>query len=141
MSRPEKGLVVDANILVRAALGPRVRAVLRQFHRTTSFWVPEVCRIDARRKIPEICGKRKLDQNEAIAAFDYVETTVEFVTPQTYAAWEQAARKRILRDPDDWPIVATALSLELPIWTEDRDFFGCGVATWITNMVEIYLRL
>ena len=39
----------------------------------------------------------------------------------------------------DWPILATALALDLPIWTEDRDFFGCGVATWITRTVQIYL--
>jgi hypothetical protein len=27
----------------------------------------------------------------------------------------------------------------LPIWTEDTDFFGCGVATWTTDRVELYL--
>lgn len=44
------------------------------------------------------------------------------------------------RDPDDWPIVAAALALDCPIWTEDRDFFGAGVATWTSELVEIYLR-
>jgi hypothetical protein len=29
--------------------------------------------------------------------------------------------------------------LGCPIWTEDTDFFGCGVATWTTDRVEIYL--
>ena len=43
------------------------------------------------------------------------------------------------RDPDDWPILATALALECPIWTEDNDFFGAGVPTWTTDRVEIYL--
>jgi hypothetical protein len=28
----------------------------------------------------------------------------------------------------------------LPFWTEDRDFFGTGVATWTSDRVEIYLR-
>lgn len=27
------------------------------------------------------------------------------------------------RDPDDWPILACALALNCPIWTEDRDFY------------------
>jgi predicted nucleic acid-binding protein len=45
-----------------------------------------------------------------------------------------------LRDPDDWPIVAVALLLDFPIWTEDQDFFGTGVATWTTDRVELYLR-
>lgn len=44
------------------------------------------------------------------------------------------------RDPDDWPIVAAALTLDCPIWTEDKDFFGAGVATWTSDLVEIYLR-
>lgn len=44
------------------------------------------------------------------------------------------------RDPDDWPSVAAALALACPIWTEDRDFFGSGVATWTSDLVEIYLR-
>ncbi|MSV27230.1 MAG: hypothetical protein EXQ52_00555 [Bryobacterales bacterium] len=42
-------------------------------------------------------------------------------------------RQRLaLRDESDWPILAAALALRCPIWTEDTDFFGCGVATWTT---------
>src|SRR5208282_1530756 len=44
-------------------------------------------------------------------------------------------------DPDDWPIVAVAMLLDLPIWTEDQDFFGSGIATWTTDRVELYLTL
>jgi predicted nucleic acid-binding protein len=42
------------------------------------------------------------------------------------------------RDPDDWPVLACALLTGSPIWTEDRDFFGAGVATWTTALVELY---
>jgi predicted nucleic acid-binding protein len=42
------------------------------------------------------------------------------------------------RDPDDWPVLACALLLNCPIWTDDRDFFGTGVATWTTALVELY---
>lgn len=45
-----------------------------------------------------------------------------------------------LRDPMDWPVVAAALALDCPIWTEDKDFFGTGVATWTTDCIEIYLH-
>jgi predicted nucleic acid-binding protein len=44
------------------------------------------------------------------------------------------------RDIEDWPIMATAMLLDCPIWTEDQDFFGSGVATWTTTNVELYLR-
>ena len=36
-------------------------------------------------------------------------------------------------------MIATALALECPIWTEDADFFGAGVATWTTDRVELFL--
>ena len=35
-------------------------------------------------------------------------------------------------------MLACALLLNCPIWTEDRDFFGTGVATWTTALVELY---
>lgn len=43
------------------------------------------------------------------------------------------------KDIDDWPIAALALMLDCPIWTEDKDFFGSGIATWQTESVELYL--
>jgi hypothetical protein len=32
------------------------------------------------------------------------------------------------------------LLFDCPLWTEDRDFFGCGVPLWTTDRVEIYLK-
>jgi len=29
--------------------------------------------------------------------------------------------------------------LQSPIWTEDQDFFGTGIATWTTDRVHLYL--
>ncbi|MEJ8820440.1 PIN domain-containing protein [Variovorax humicola] len=26
-----------------------------------------------------------------------------------------------------------------PVWTEDADFFGTGIATWTTDRVALYL--
>lgn len=43
-------------------------------------------------------------------------------------------------DEEDWPIVATALLLKCPVWTEDRDFFGSGIPTWTTETIDLYLR-
>ncbi len=132
------GLVLDANILVSAALGNRVRTIITRFRGDAIFIAPEVCRNDVQRRVPEICRKHDLDQTAAFQFLDDVEKVVRFIGQATYAERENDAHARIqARDPDDWPVVATALSLDLPIWTEDRDFFGCGVATWITNTVEI----
>ena len=66
---------------------------------------------------------------------------VEPVDRSLYEDYENLAQERVVtRDPDDWPIVAVALLLDFPIWTEDQDFFGSGVATWTTDRVELYLR-
>jgi hypothetical protein len=37
------------------------------------------------------------------------------------------------------PVLACALVANYPIWTEDRDFFATGVATWTTALVELCL--
>jgi predicted nucleic acid-binding protein len=72
--------------------------------------------------------------------FDEIAKMVEVVDRVLYAEYEPAVRQRIAaRDLDDWPILATALLLDCPLWTEDQDFFGTGVATWTTNNVGIYL--
>jgi len=90
---------VDANILIRAVLGRRVREVLEAHAESVSFFIPEV------------------------------------------AYCEAEARERLeMRDQDDWPILAAALAIGCPIWTEDSDFFGCGVATWTSNRVQVFLR-
>ena len=58
-----------------------------------------------------------------------------------YADFEETAKERTAgRDEDDWPVAAVALALDSPIWTEDRDFFGAGIATWTTDRVELYLK-
>jgi predicted nucleic acid-binding protein len=50
-----------------------------------------------------------------------------------------AAVKFFAPDADDWPVLACAMTIGCPIWTEDADFFGTGVATWTTDRIELYL--
>ncbi|NJK29225.1 MAG: hypothetical protein HC851_05835 [Acaryochloris sp. RU_4_1] len=40
---------------------------------------------------------------------------------------------------NDWPIVAVALLLDCPIWTEGANFFSAGIATWTNDLVHLYL--
>jgi len=32
------------------------------------------------------------------------------------------------------------VALACPVWTEDADFFGTGIAVWTTRHVEIFLE-
>ncbi len=72
---------------------------------------------------------------------DAFEAVVLAVAQDTYEVARLDAEARLAgRDLDDWPILATAMALDCPIWTEDQDFFGTGVPTWTTDRVELYLN-
>lgn len=66
-------------------------------------------------------------------------TGIEIIENAFLAELEDEAKRIAARDPDDWPVLALALAINAPVWTEDPDFFGAGVATWTTRNVEIYL--
>lgn len=113
-------LVLDANILIRAVLGSRVLSLLRH--------------------LPRILERRNVPLAPAFEVLKLVTALVQTIEIEAYSRFESVARERIgPRDEDDWPILASALALDCPIWTEDTDFFGCGVATWTTDRVELYL--
>jgi predicted nucleic acid-binding protein len=133
-------LVLDANILVRAVLGSRVLFVLRKYAHQVDFVAPDTVFEEARTELPAILQRRKVPASPAMEILDHVAALVQSVDAETYSSFESVARERIAsRDEDDWPVLASALALGCPIWTEDTDFFGCGVATWTTDRVELYL--
>jgi len=134
-------LVLDANILLRAVFGVRVRGILESYEDVAAFYSPDVCFEDARQYIPAIAERRGVDAAVGLALLEEIGRIVETVDRSLYEDFEERARGRIAsRDPDDWPVVATALMLAAPVWTEDQDFFGSGVATWTSDRVELYLR-
>jgi predicted nucleic acid-binding protein len=138
-----RGLVLDANILVRAVLGQRVKDIIATHTVHAEFFAPEVAYDDARRHLPEILtkGGRADAVGDSLAFLGQLRESVLAVPEEVYLEHKAVALVRIeQRDPDDWPILATALALECPIWTEDNDFFGAGVPTWTTDRVEIYLN-
>jgi predicted nucleic acid-binding protein len=135
-------IVLDANILIRAILGRRVRELIGTYaRRGIRFFTPDVAFEDARKYLPHFSKKREKPQADLDAALEYLRSLVEPVTRELYGVFETDARQRLRgRDEDDWPVLASALGLECPIWTEDSNFFGTGVAVWTTNRVEIFLK-
>jgi predicted nucleic acid-binding protein len=136
-------LVLDANILVRAVLGKRVKDVVNTYAVDAEFFVPSVAYDDAERHLPAVLAKfgRAAEIEEALIYLSRLRETVVPVPEEIYLGHKAEALARIeQRDPDDWPILATALVFECPIWTEDNDFFGTGIPTWTTDRVELYLK-
>lgn len=139
--REEKRLVLDANILVRAVFGIRVRSLLETFEDSVSFYTPDVCVNDAHKYVSAISVSRQIDPSAGLLVLDHLVRIVGIVNRSVYENYARQAEERMrARDIADWPIAATALLLDCAIWTEDRDFFGSGFATWTTNNIGLYLR-
>ena len=138
---PRKALVVDANILVRALLGRRVREVIEQHCSSVALFIPAAAYDEAEGHLAVLVAKRGGDPQKALALLRALKGLMQTVGPGVYGGFEAEARERIgPRDPQDWPILASALALHCPIWTEDTDFFGCGVATWTSARITLFLR-
>jgi predicted nucleic acid-binding protein len=137
-----RSLVLDANILIRAVLGKKVTGLLTTYSTAMSMVAPLYAYAEAERNLPTILAKRGAEVGpNVLTALDDLRSLVTPLDESDYAPWRDEALARIKRrDPDDWPILATALAIDCPIWTEDRDFFGTGVATWTTDRVELFFR-
>jgi len=134
-------LVLDANIMLRAVLGVRVRSLIEKYAENVSLFIPSACVAEVKDYLPSLCVRRNWDAAAAANLLDSLLALVRTVEQGFYSDFEESAKRRIgVRDIDDWPIVALALALDAEIWTEDSDFFGSGIATWTTDTVEIYLR-
>ncbi len=134
-----KAIVLDANILIRAVLGKRVRELIFGNLQTVKFFAPDIAYADARKYLPALLKKRGVDATAAMLVLDRLEAIVQSIDAELYESMQQQALQRIAaRDADDWPVLACAMTLGCPVWTEDADFFGTGVATWTSDRVELY---
>lgn len=133
-------IVLDANIIVRAILGHKVSDLMQRSCSQNDFYTPAMCFGEVEKHLPTICQKRSMALSEPLAAMDKLKDAITAVESEAYSFYEQEAKSRIeVRDINDWPVVACALLLNCPIWTEDNDFFGTGLPTWTTDRVHLYL--
>ena len=134
--------MLDANILIRAFLGQRVRQLILDHAADVSFFAPDAAYAEARKHLPALLEKRGVSGSAVLITLDALEAVVRPIEVERYRLLESQALARISeRDPDDWPALACALLLGCPVWTEDADFFGTRVATWTTSRVKLYLAL
>jgi predicted nucleic acid-binding protein len=139
-------LVVDTSVLVGELLRASGRARLGDDR--LELFLPErmwgECRVELPRRIAAFVRRRGLDRSIGdeltVACLGAVEANVVILDEAIYAALEDEARARSLRDPADWPVVASALALTADVWTNDNDFLGTGVATWTTESLQRWLE-
>jgi predicted nucleic acid-binding protein len=135
-------IVLGTNILIRAVLGKRVRRLLETYAaHSIRFYAPEVAYTDAEKYLSALLTKRGKSDTDVPATLAYLQSLIEPIGQEAYGLFEAEARERLRgRDEEDWPVLATALSLSCAIWTKDTDFFGTGVAVWTSDRVEIFLK-
>jgi predicted nucleic acid-binding protein len=114
-----ESLVVDANPLLSALLAGRAREIL--FTSGLEFYSPQTTLFEVAKYLPFVA--RKLGRSELDLFREFELLPVKAVQPHVYEADLARATHLIgQRDAKDVPVLALALRLRLPIWTEDRDF-------------------
>lgn len=89
--------------------------------------------------LPRLATKRGLDATLLLATL--VVMPVEWKLAVEYEHLRDEAERRIAaRDPDDWPSVALALELGLPVWSQDKDLGVAGVQVFTTGDLLDALR-
>jgi predicted nucleic acid-binding protein len=138
-------LVVDASTLVGELLRQRGLGLISSPH--LDLYVPALMWEETRHEVSrrlEIRVSRGLPEPIATrfweAAVRVKEQSVTEVPEELYEASKDEALSRLPRDAEDWQVVGLALSLGADILTADRDFFGCGVATWTVDTLIAQLE-
>ena len=72
-----KAIVLDANILIRAVLGKRVRELISTNAGEVKFFAPDVACADARKYLPSLLKKRGVDDAAALHVLDCLEAIVQ----------------------------------------------------------------
>ncbi len=79
-----------------------------------------------------LARKRHLPADILLLAVASLPVTI--VPAADYASSMAEAKRRIgWRDPDDVPILALAIELNIPVWSNDKDFEESGVPRFTTE--------
>jgi predicted nucleic acid-binding protein len=136
-------VVADASVLVAELMRPRGRALIR--HPAMNVFVTEEqlseTRHELERRMSIIVERGHLTTDWAEQTWQDIQAhfddnAVKVVSRLEYGHLEAMARRRIPRDPNDWPTVALAIALDAGILTNDYDFLGCGCPTWTVETLR-----
>jgi predicted nucleic acid-binding protein len=132
-------LVVDTNVLVAELLRKRGRDLIEspQLEIYLAEKMREEVEYELQKRMAIMVRQTRLSgelgQKQLEVALRLINSKIITFPKAFYASLETEARKRIPRDPNDWETIALSLAIGAAIWTEDRDFFGCGCPTWTTE--------
>jgi len=125
-----RSVAADSNVLLSAAVGHAARRVFERAPRllvvTTDANLAEVQAYLP--SMSEAYGLDLLEAQEALAALP-----MRLYNSSWYRSRIPEARRYLQeRDPDDVALAALALKLQIPIWSNDRDFEGMPIEIYPT---------
>jgi predicted nucleic acid-binding protein len=123
------GVVADANVLLSAAIGKAALRIFSEYSipvHVTQFNADEV-----EEYLPRLSSKYGIPFELLQLQWKILPLRVH--SSESYAKHFESARARLIsRDPDDAHPLALALSLSLPLWSNDSDLAEVGV-DWYTT--------
>jgi hypothetical protein len=78
-------VVLDANILIRAVPGRRVREILEAHLTRTRFFAPNTAIAEAREHLPEILLKRGINPESAVTVLDELPELIGCIDAEIWA--------------------------------------------------------
>lgn len=139
-------VVADASVLVAELLRERGRALIADPRLRVVVAEDQWSETqhELGRRVALLVAHARLTNEQAARIQQAIESLVDSgvinVIPRgVYEHMEETARRRVPRDPDDWPPVALALSVNAGILTGDNDFLGCGCPTWTVDTLRAEL--
>jgi len=89
--------------------------------------------------LPALAAKAKIDHDVALLALRAM--PVDWQQPDLYEPCREEALQRVgQRDPDDWPVVALALALNLPVGRRTKTLEETGLRVYTTGELLDVLR-
>ena len=122
-------VAADSNVILSAVVG---KAALKVFTRTAvKVIAPSQVLDEIREYLPEMAALYELAA-EAVEGQFRLLAIEEYERRQFEDALPEAERRLGRRDPEDVELLALALKLNVPIWSNDSDFRDSGVE-WYTT--------
>ncbi len=132
-------LAADANVLLSALIGGRAKLVLNH-PRIGGTFTTEHTFAEVEEYALVLARKRRLPRDILLLAVAAL--PVNLVPRVQYAkSLAEATRRMQPRDPEDVDLLALALHLQIPVWSNDRDFENLNVDLFTSERLLRYLRV
>ena len=132
-------LAADADVLLSAVLGGMAASILRHPD-VEEVVTAEATFQEVQEYAPQLARKKRLSLD--LVLLTVASLPVKVIGREEYAAAIARAEKRIARrDPDDVDILALALHLGVPVWSNDNDFHGADIEWYTTAELLKKLRI